>query len=192
MNMKELSQIIAEIGNRIGNEGYYLLYLAIEEAVKIFPRTPSMKTVCAKIMSVAGKKSPETVYRAIARAVDDIWSREDSHKALSQYYRRPLLDKPVPKELIATLARYLWEESKWYQPSGPVNYSVFEAICPTAYGILAHMETTGLQAATTPFSQDRDRVKRLVEFLNQKQVPFERFRELFLSGNMLQFSSGSG
>ncbi len=178
--MRELSQLIAEIGNRIGNESYYLLYLAVEEAVKTYPKPLHMKTLCGKIMVPAGKSSPGTAYRSLVRSVDNIWAREESHEVLAKYYRRPLLEKPKPKDLISTLARYLCEEDT--QAEEPVTYSVYESICPPAYGVLARAENAGLYTATAPFSKERGQAEELVRLLNRQNMPFEQFKALFLSG----------
>ena len=76
--MKDLSQILAELANHGSWEGYGLLHYAIEEAIKTQPMPSSMDRLCRELVDVCGKQNPETIYRSIARAVDDIWARPES------------------------------------------------------------------------------------------------------------------
>lgn len=74
--MEELARMISELSNHSGREGYGILYLVVEEAWKHQPTTPRMLELCGSVMQAAGKRDPKTVYRALVRAVDDIWENE--------------------------------------------------------------------------------------------------------------------
>lgn len=103
--MKDLSQILAELANHGSWEGYGLLYYAIAEAVK--PMSPSMDKLCRGLVGVCGKRNPDTIYRSMARAADDIWTRPENRLLLREYYHRELVEKPTLDGFISTVARYL-------------------------------------------------------------------------------------
>ena len=101
--MKDLSQILAELANHGSWEGYGLLHYAIEEAIKTQPMPSSMDRLCRELVDVCGKQNPETIYRSIARAVDDIWANPKSRPLLKEYYHRELVEKLTLRQAIDAL-----------------------------------------------------------------------------------------
>lgn len=180
--MKCLSRILAELANHGSREGYGLLHFAIEEALKSQPITPSMDTLCKKLVELTGKQNPDTIYRSMARAVDDIWDRAESRPLLKEYYRHEVVEKPTLDDFISALARYLWVESSAQQAKRPVSYHTISEIFSAKYGIVACTEDSEFYAVTPAFTQDHDRAERLVRYLNEQQIPFEQFKEMYLSG----------
>ncbi len=181
--MKNLSQILTELANHGSWEGYGLLYYAVEEAVKVQPMPPSMDKLCKKLVGIGGKQNPETIYRSMARAVDDIWARDASRLLLKAYYRRELVEKPTPDSFISALARYLWEQS-FLQQDEISPYRITFDISSQKYGIIIHMEGSDLWASFPALSEDLERVRRIVQFLEQKQVSLEAFKDFYLSGGL--------
>lgn len=180
--MKRLSRILAELANHGNREGYGLLHFAIEEALKSQPITPAMDTLCKKLVELTGKQNPDTIYRSMARAVDDIWDREESRPLLKKYYRRDVLEKPTLDDFISAIARYLWEESSGQPETDSISYHTFSEIFSARYGIIACTEDAKLYAVTPAFTQDHDRVEQLVRYLNERQISLDQFKEIYLSG----------
>ena len=185
--MEELARMISELSNHSGREGYGILYLVVEEAWKHQPTTPRMLELCGSVMQAAGTRDPKTVYRALVRAVDDIWENETARAAAARYFHRQMMEKPSPKDLVAALARHL--HSRQSSAGGAAGrkgrtvYRVFQAIRAERYGILACREKPTVRCvATAPIFQERDRAERLVRELSRAGVELERFEELVLGG----------
>ena len=179
--MKTLSQILTELANHGSWEGYGLLHYAIEEAVKEQPMPPGMDKLRRKLVRTGGKQNPESIYRSMARAVDDIWDREDSRRLLKEYYRRELVEKPTLDGFISALARYLWEQSE-QQAEAP--YQMTFDIASQKYGIIIHMKGSDLWASFPAFTKDPDRVRQIIRILVQRRVTLEEFRAFYLSGGL--------
>lgn len=178
--MKNLSQILSELANHGSWEGYGLLHLAIKEAVKTQPISPSMDQLCKTLVGISGKRNPETIYRSMARAVDDIWARPESHPLLKKYYRREVVEKPTPDSFISALARYLWEGSSGQ--TGADSYQITFDFDSRQYGIMIHMEDSEIWASFSAITPDLKRVERIVAFLRRKNVSLEDFKDFYLSG----------
>ena len=181
--MKNLSQILAELANHGSWEGYGLLHYAIEEAIKTQPMPPSMDKLCKKLVGIGGKQNPETIYRSMARAVDDIWARTESRPLLKVYYRRELVEKPTPDSFISTLAHYLWEQSLW-QTELLEPYQITFDVSSQKYGVIIHMEDSQLWASFPALTKDLDHVQQIVRFLRQHHVSLEAFKDFYLSGGL--------
>lgn len=181
--MKSLSQILTELANHESWEGYGLLHYAIEEAVKTQPMPPSMDKLCKKLVGVGGKQNPDTIYRSMARAVDDIWARPESHPLLKEYYRRELVEKPTADSFISTLSRYLWEQSS-RQLELLEPYQITFDVASQKYGVIIHMENSQLWASFPALTRDLGHVERIVHFLRQHQVSLESFKDFYLSGRL--------
>lgn len=177
--MKNLSRILSELSNHGSWDGYGLLHLAIREAVKAQPMPVSMDHLCRQLVGISGKQNPETIYRSMARAVDDIWSRPDIRPLLKKYYYRELVEKPTPDSFICALARYLWE-----QGDAPELYEITLDFCSGKFGIISHTEDPAVWAAFPAITKDRARIERIVCYLCENQVPLEVFKNIYLSGEL--------
>lgn len=181
--MKHLSHILSELANHGSWEGYSLLHFAIKEAAKTQPVSPSMDQLCKKLVGIGGKQNPETIYRSMARAVDDIWARPESRPLLKKYYRREVVEKPTPDSFISAMARYLWEESP-----GPASvdspYQLTYDFDSQQYGIMIYIEGSQIWASFSAITADLEQAERIVNFLRRKQVSLEDFKDLYLSGGL--------
>lgn len=189
--MKYLSQILSELANHGCWEGYGLLLLAIREAVKTQPISPSMDQLCKALVELSGKQNPETIYRSMARAVDDIWSKPETRPLLKKYYRREVVEKPTPDSFISALARYLWEESP-EQTCTCSPYQITFDYDSRRYGIMIQMEGTEIWASFPAIAADLDRVEQIVGFLRRKRVPLKDFKDFYLSGGLQSGSLEKG
>lgn len=178
--MNDLSQILMELANHGSWEGYGLLHYAIEEAVKTQPMPTSMDGLCRELVEICGKQNPETIYRSMARAVDDIWARPESRVLLRKYYRRELVEKPTLDSFISALARYLWD----VRTNGDSPYQItFDCVCQR-YGIIIHIEDTQIWASFPAITKDLSRAERIVQFLREKDVSLKDFKDFYLSGGL--------
>ena len=178
--MKDLSQILAELANHGSWEGYGLLHYAIEEAIKTQPMPSSMDRLCRELVDVCGKQNPETIYRSIARAVDDIWARPESRLLLREYYRRELVEKPTPDSFISAVARYLWDS----QTNGSSIYQITYDYASRRYGVIIHTESSQVWASFPAITEDLARAERIVRFLRRNNVSLEDFKDFYLSGGL--------
>ena len=181
--MKNLSRILSELASHASWDGYGLLNHAITKAVQAQPMPVNMEQLCEQLVGVGDKHNPQTIYRSMARAVDDIWARDASRMLLKAYYRRELVEKPTPDSFISALARYLWEQS-FLQQDEISPYRITFDIPSQKYGIIIHMEGSDLWASFPALSEDLERVRRIVRFLEQKQVSLEAFKDFYLSGGL--------
>ena len=97
------------MGGHQGREGYDLLCMAIDEALKQQPVMPQMKVIWAVVKKEAHKEKEATaVPKALERAVADLWENGD-RSVLGRYQRSWEYDKPAPKEFIRVVAQRLWD-----------------------------------------------------------------------------------
>lgn len=181
--MKSLSQILAELTNHGSREGYSLLHMVIEEAAKAQPLSPSINTLCGVVAPRCGKDNPSTVYRSIARTVDDIWEKPSNRPLLKEYYHREVVEKPTADEFVSAIARYLWEQSH----ANPATYYEisYDEAC-RQYGIVAHVAGAEFCAAFAAFTPDLGQARQIVDMLNRQRVPLEVFKSFYLSGALLE------
>lgn len=182
--MKNLSQILTELANHGSWEGYGLLHFAIEEAVKTQPMPSSMDKLCKTLVGIGNKQNPDTIYRSMARAVDDIWARPESRLLLREYYHRELIEKPTLDSFITALAKYLWS-----QPSDPAAdtlepYQISCDFVSQKYGIIVHTEDALIWASFPALTDDREQIERIVQFLQQQKISLEAFKAFYLSGGL--------
>lgn len=177
--MKNLSRILSELSNHGSWEGYGLLRLAIKEAVKAQPMPVSMDHLCKQLVGISGKQKPDTIYRSMARAVDDIWSRPDIRPLLKKYYYRELVEKPTLDSFICAIARYLWEEG-----SEPDLYEITFDSCSGKFGLISHTEDPDVWTAFPAITEDRAQINRIACYLCENQVPPEVFKNIYLSGEL--------
>lgn len=178
--MNDLSQILSGLANHGSWEGYGLLHYAIEEAVKTQPMPSSMDGLCRKLVKICGKHNPDTIYRSMARAVDDIWAQPKSHPLLKKYYGRELVEKPTLDSFISAIARYLWNS----RINGDSPYQITFDYASQRYGIVIHTEGSQIWSSFPAITEDLSRVERIVDFLRRKHVPLEVFKDFYLSGGL--------
>ncbi len=106
--MVEVKKLVTEVSGRRGNECYYIFCLAVEVALNRQPEEPKMKSICTEVQKILGKKSNDSVSKALSRAVEDIWEHGNIER-LQQIFGRPVLEKPTPKDVITVMSQYLWE-----------------------------------------------------------------------------------
>ena len=158
--MKNLSRILSELANHGSWEGYGLLNYAIMEAVKAQPMPVNMDQLCEQLVGIGDKRNPKSIYRSMARAVDDIWAKPESRPLLKEYYHRELVEKPTLDSFICALARYLWE-----QAAAPQLYEIIFDQVSEKYGIISHIGDPKIWAAFPAITADRVLVEQIVAFL---------------------------
>lgn len=181
--MENISQILAKLANHESWEGYDLLRLAILEAARTQPISPSMNQLCAALAETTGKQNPKTIYRSMARAVDDIWARPENRPLLKKYYRREVVEKPTLDGFISALAWYLRETSSG-QADEDSCYQITYDFDSRKYGVLIRMEETKIWASFPNISPDLERVERIIAFLCRKKVSLSEFKDFYLSGGL--------
>lgn len=106
--VKNIQNVILEMGGHQGREGYDLLCMAIFVARKQQPIMPQMKEIWSEVKRMANKETTKAVSKALERAVADLW--EDGYReVLSSYQRSWEYDRPAPKEFIRVVAQRLWD-----------------------------------------------------------------------------------
>ena len=70
--------------------------------------------------------------------------------------------------------------------SRSVEYSLLETRFPKEYGIIARQKQPQYFAVTMPFTKDLHRLQRVIQRFNREQTPVEEFKEIYLSGNILE------
>lgn len=73
------------------------------------PNPPKMKVVVVEACRRAKRSSPDTMWRSVARAVEDLWESGDL-AALVTYYHSWSRYRPKPQEFIQIVARRVWDE----------------------------------------------------------------------------------
>lgn len=174
--MKRVAQVIAGISGRRSKKGYWALCQVVEAALRDMPEERAIGVLCGEVGLRCGKQG-DTVYKALARAVRDIWENGD-RQALEQVTGCRLWEEPSPKELVMELVQALWEQE------APVEYHVLEGGLEEKYGIWARSGEE-VFTAMAPFSRNREAVSRLVERWNREQLPIRQFQEMILLGELM-------
>ncbi|MDR0890256.1 MAG: sporulation initiation factor Spo0A C-terminal domain-containing protein [Oscillospiraceae bacterium] len=104
--LKEITQIITRISGRRGRNCYYQLARAVLVVVRTLPEEPLMKVICAETAHICEKKAP-AVWKALSRAVDDIWEYGDRAELSATLGYTPR-EKPSPHDFIISLACQIW------------------------------------------------------------------------------------
>lgn len=69
---KNASMVVQSISGHRGKSCYYVLTQAVTVAVLCMPSEPQMKVICTEAGRLCGK-STAAVWKALSRALDDIW-----------------------------------------------------------------------------------------------------------------------
>lgn len=109
--MDRLESVFASFGENQHRDCYKDLYQAISIEKEYQPRTPNMQELVSEVSTRTGKRTPQTIWRSLARAVKDLWDYGDK-KALISYYHFWTRYRPKPQEFIEIIARYLWENER--------------------------------------------------------------------------------
>ena len=73
---KNASMVVQSISGHRGKSCYYVLTQAVTVAVLCMPSEPQMKVICTEAGRLCGK-STAAVWKALSRALDDIWQCGD-------------------------------------------------------------------------------------------------------------------
>lgn len=103
---KNASRMIQSISGHRGKSCYYVLTLAVTVAMRCMPTEPQMKVICTETARLCGKNTA-AVWKALSRAIDDIWQYGD-REALSRSLGYLPREKPSPRDLVLSLACQLW------------------------------------------------------------------------------------
>lgn len=109
--MDRLESVFASFGGNQPRDCYKDLYQAISIEKEHQPRTPNMQELVSEVSTRTGKRTPQTVWRSLARAVKDLWDYGDK-KTLISYYHFWTRYRPKPQEFIEIIAKYLWENER--------------------------------------------------------------------------------
>ena len=106
--MKDVKGVIASISGKIGKKGYYDLSFAVYIAMQYQPMEVPLKVIFAQMRQMKYTTNEiNSVNRAIARAVDDIW-KNGSRENLCKIFGRELKEKPSTRDMICALSQYCW------------------------------------------------------------------------------------
>ena len=103
---KNASRMIQSISGHRGKSCYYVLTQAVTVAIRCMPAEPQMKVICTETARLCGKNTA-AVWRALSRAIDDIWQYGDREALARSLGDRPR-EKPSPRDLVLSLACQLW------------------------------------------------------------------------------------
>ena len=67
-----------------------------------------------------------------------------------------------------------------------VKYSLLGTRFSKEYGIIAKEGQAQYFAVTIPFTKDLQRAQQIIQRLNRERMPIEEFKDIYLSGNILE------
>lgn len=108
--MTTVESTISKLPLPKSNNYYYVLCLAVQEAVSLYPKFPnelSLEQLCARILPASGKSKSSSVHRSLERAVEYIWLHKEGNQTLLAIYEHPIVDKFSTKDFIVSTARYI-------------------------------------------------------------------------------------
>ena len=134
--MTNVEPIISKLPLPKGNNNYFVLCLAVQEAVRLYPRYPteiSLEELCSRILRAAGKSSAKSVRRSLECAVEK-FSAKDFIASAARYICRL---RPVCASLqlvpTGTPFRYVTEEGMPYFAI-PCAHPAVQTILPAFLG----------------------------------------------------------
>lgn len=107
---KNASRMIQSISGHRGKSCYYVLTQAVTVAIRCMPAEPQMKVICTETGRLCGKNTA-AVWKALSRAIDDIWQYGD-RDALARSLGYLPREKPSPRDIVLSLACQLWCSSE--------------------------------------------------------------------------------
>ena len=108
--MNAVERAIMSIGGHLYRSCYRDLCWAIYIAMVSFPEPLQMKFIVAEVCERTNKVSPKSVWRSIARAVEDLWD-SGNQDILCTYCRNWRWYRPKPQEFIYVIAFVLKDEA---------------------------------------------------------------------------------
>ena len=108
--MNTVERAIMSIGGHPHRSCYRDLCWAIYVEMAHFPEPLQMKFIVAEVCEWSNNRSPKTVWRSIARAVEDLWDSGNTD-VLYSYCRNWKWYRPKPQEFIFVVALVLREEA---------------------------------------------------------------------------------
>lgn len=172
--MAQAEDIVFEISGNTHLGCYEALSLAVEIAYEHLPAQLGMKELSAAIVpKLKGKKTAQSVARALARATEDAWDNGGQAILRIKY---GFHDKPSPKELVFTLARNIKK---------PTEYRLWKQKFSEKYGIIARHIGENYWIVVAPLLNDANKAETIIHILNQTNMPMEQFRKLVITNNLL-------
>ncbi len=108
--MNTVEHAIMSIGGHPHRSCYRDLCWAIYVEMAQFPKPLQMKFIVAEVCERMNKDSPKTVWRSIARAVEDLWDSGDM-EVLCSYCPNWRWYRPKPMEFIFIVALAMRDEA---------------------------------------------------------------------------------
>ena len=104
---------IEDVIRSFGGHQYKICYkdlccvIAVEKDHQ--PNPPKMKVIVVEASQRARNRSPRSLWRSVARAVEDLWESGDLD-ALIAYQRCWQRYRPKPQEFVEVVAWRIWDE----------------------------------------------------------------------------------
>lgn len=108
--MNNVERTIMSIGGHPHRSCYRDLCWAIHVEMSHFPEPLQMKFIVAEVCEWTNNRSPKSVWRSIARAVEDLWNSGDMD-VLCSYCHNWRWYRPKPQEFIFVVALALRDEA---------------------------------------------------------------------------------
>lgn len=110
--MCKIEEYIMLLGGHQYRSCYRDLCWAIYVVMESLPNSLQMKFIVAEVCDRTNKSSPQSVWRSVARAVEDLWMSDDKD-ALGAVQYRWRWYRPKPLEFIYVVAWNLWNEEQY-------------------------------------------------------------------------------
>ena len=107
--MDNIENVIQSFGGHQYKVCYRDLCQAIAVEKEYQPDPPQMKAVIIEASRRAKKSSAKSMWRSVARAVEDLWDSGDRDE-LTAFQRCWRSYRPKPREFIEVVARRIWNE----------------------------------------------------------------------------------
>ena len=107
--MDRIEEIIRSFGGHQYKVCYRDLCCVIGVEKEYQPEPPKMEVVMREASKRSRRCSPETIWRSVCRAVEDLWESGDK-EALMTYQRCWKGYRPKPQEFVDVISRNIWVE----------------------------------------------------------------------------------
>jgi len=100
------NNILSKFTFHKSKNGYRILCLALEEAMKLYPDEFSMDQLCQRIAERTRGKNPKSLQRILNRTVESIWENKLNSELLEKIYQYPVYEKISAKDFICSFVEY--------------------------------------------------------------------------------------